>query len=176
MASKPKSIFLRGAENGAFMGLFLAVMFILMALSLDWPLLGPITTVMMIAVPFLVYMFLRRSYVKDLGLTKFSELWMEGIVIFACASLIMAVVMLVWMRYVEPRFLNRCLDMAIQVWDQTGNHDLVKMLEVVKENNALRDSDVAMETIWGGIFTGSILSMLVALLVQARKVKQKGEA
>ncbi|MCC8039260.1 MAG: DUF4199 domain-containing protein [Bacteroidales bacterium] len=176
MAPKPKSIFLRGAESGAFMGLFLAMMFILMALSLDWPLLGPITTVMMIAVPFLTYYFLRRSYVKDLGLTKFSELWMEGIVIFACASLIMAVAMLVWMRYVEPMFLNRCLDLAIQVWDQTGNQELVRMMEVVKENNALRDSDVAMETIWGGIFTGSILSMLVALLVQARKVKQKDEA
>lgn len=173
MAVERKSIFKRGAEQGAMMGLYLSVLFLCMVISLKAPLLGVIAMVMILGVPFVTYYFLRRSYVSDMGMTKFSELWTQGIIIFACGSLIMAAVSLIYTKFIEPNFIFNCMNSAIEILYESDPSTADMFQRILDQGKLPSAADFAMEYIWLGIFSGSIVSMLMALLVIARKVKDK---
>ena len=91
MGSKPKNIYARGADDGAWMGLYLVAIFGCLAASSVAPIASVPAVVLMLGVPFLTYYFLRRTHRAAYGLTQFSALWMQGIVMFACGALIFGV-------------------------------------------------------------------------------------
>ena len=72
----------RGAVYGVPFGLYLTALFFAISYTFDIPLLGPVSFLLMLGVPFMIYGFLRRSFVEDRGTTIYSSLWMEGIAIF----------------------------------------------------------------------------------------------
>lgn len=171
MTQQRKSIYRRGAENGLVMGVFLSVLFLAMANSLEIAWLGLLSMVMMLGVPFLTYGLLRRSYRSDLGLSKFSELWMEGIIIFAGGSVIMAVVALAYMRWIEPSFIATQVTTVAALYREAGETGIADMVDNAVARHALpTPAEVAVEFVWLGIFSGSMLSMLMTLLVKARRV------
>lgn len=174
MSQQRKSIYRRGAENGLVMGVFLSVLFLAMANSLEVAWLGLVSMVMVLSVPFLTYGLLRRSYRTDLGLSKFSELWMEGIVIFAGGSVIMAVVALAYMRWIEPSFIMTQVTAVADVYREAGETGIADMFDNAVAGHALpTPAEVAVELVWLGIFSGSMLSMLMTLLVKARRVDKR---
>lgn len=173
MTQQRKSIYRRGAENGIVMGVFLSVLFLAMANSLESAWLGMLSMVMMLGVPFLTYGLLRRSYRLDMGLSKFSELWMEGILIFAGGSVILAVVALAYMRWVEPTFITTQVTTLAALYRDAGETGVADMVDNAIARHALpTPAEVAVEFVWLGIFSGSMLSMLMTLLVKARRVEK----
>lgn len=174
MTQQRKSIYRRGAENGMVMGAFLSVLFLAMANSLEVAWLGLLSMLMMLGVPFLTYGLLRRSYCSDMGLSKFSELWMEGIIIFAGGSVIMAVVALAYMRWVDPSFITTQVTTVASFYRDAGETAIADMVDNAVAQHALpTPAEVAVEFVWLGIFSGSMLSMLMTLLVRARRVVKR---
>lgn len=171
MTQQHKSIYRRGAEHGVALGVYLSVMFVAMALSLEVAWLGLLAMTMALCVPLLTYKMLRRSYVADMGLTRFSELWMEGIITFAGGSVIMAVAALAYMKWVEPSFIADRVAEVAQFYRDAGQTQFADTLDAAIASHTLPTAaETAVEFVWLGVFSGSMLSMLMSLLVRARKV------
>ncbi len=167
----------RGADYGAWFGLYLTALFFATAYSMSQPPLGLLSLVLMSGVPAVIYIMLRRSYVSDLGKTLFSSLWMEGIMIFLCGGMIASFIAVMYMRWIEPNFLDHQVTMMIDLYNSTDwerGKEFAEMLQRARDQHLIpRPIELAVDMLWLIVFSGSILSMLMSLLVQARSVKPK---
>lgn len=168
------ALFRRGADDGFLLGLYFSALFFAMVYSMTVPLLSMAALALMAGVPVVIYKFLRRSYVADYGTTRFSALWMQGIVTFFCGSLILALVSFVFMRWIEPDYIESVMRQVVEVyggasWPQ-GREAADVLQHALDAGLVPRAIQVSMELLWTGVFTGSILSIVVSLIVQARRV------
>lgn len=162
----------RGADDGFIFGAMLCAMFFAGVYSFTVPLLGLVSFAIMLAVPFVIYRFLRRSYLADYGTTLLSSLWMQGIVTFACGCLISGLVAAVYLKWIDPDFMTERIREAIDFYRSSSwqsGEEMADVMERMIDANVM-PSAVAMvvEMIWLGIFSGSLLSLLMALLARAR--------
>lgn len=171
MTQQRKSIYRRGAESGMVMGVYLSVLFLAIAYASTSQWLGLMSLAMVVSVPLLTYRLLRQAYRADGGNLCFSELWMEGTVIFAGGSLIMAVVAFAFMRWVEPSFIVTQVASVAEIYRESGQAQVAEMVDRAVDQHLLPSpAEVAVEFVWFGVFSGSLLSMLMALLVRARRL------
>lgn len=168
-----KSIYRRGADDGFIFGLYLSLMFVIMAVSLtDGSLTASLTGIaMVLAVPVVIYFFLRKTYLADGCTGSFSALWLHGICIFFFGSLLLSLTAYVYMRLIHPAFIPEVLETARETYDSLGTddgHSMAHMIKQVQDNRLYpTPGAVALEIIWLAVFTGSLLSMLVSLIVRS---------
>ena len=173
---KAKSPFRRGADDGLLMGVLLVIVFFTGSQSFRYTLASDLTPILMLGgVPLLTYFLLRRSYIRDNGMTLFSSLWMQGIVTFFCGSLILAMFMYCFMRWIEPDFMRETVAHIAEFYDSMPDNPQGKEIALVfhtmlDENMFPSAISVAVESIWLGVFSGSLLSMLAAIAARARRV------
>lgn len=167
----------RGADDGFVFGLYLAATFLAMVLASRLPLLGLISLLMCAGVPVFIYIRLRRSFTADNGHTLLSSLWMQGIVTFACGSLIAGAVATAYLKWIEPDFIISKLREAIDFYAGSGWSRGEEVAETLRRmiDMHLVPSAVAIvvEFIWLSVFSGSLLSLLMALLARSRPVRNK---
>lgn len=173
----PPSPYRRGANDGFYFGLYLTVMFFAIVISVKVSVFSLLAFAMMLFVPFLIYRWLRRSYVEDKGRSQLSALWMQGIVIFACGSLIAGVVATIYLKWIDPDFIVNRLNEAIELykdsdWPQ-GREIATVMQEMIDYNFVPSAIAIIFEMIWLSIFSGSLLSLLMSLLARARRVERE---
>ncbi len=172
-----QSPYRRGAYFGSYFGVYLCVLFFAMAHSLSVPVLSVVSLLMMAGVPVAVYLMLRRSYVADYGKTIFSSLWMEGICIFFFGGLIATLVSVLYMQVINPGYIMSQVDMMIELYGSTEwerGQELADMLERARKQHLIPSPmDLAIDMLWLMVFSGSILSMLMSILVQARGFNKK---
>jgi hypothetical protein len=172
---KPRSPYKRGADWGALFGIYLSALFFASSYSFDYPICSVLAFVMMIGVPLFVAFVLRYSYVQDRGTTIFSSLWVEGIAIFFFGGLISSLVAFVYMRWLEPDFIADRLNAMIDVYSSAevpNGKDVVEVLQAVRDRELLpRPIEIIVDMLWLIVFTGSILSMIISMLVPLKKVK-----
>lgn len=173
-----KSLYRRGADNGLIFGIYLSVMSILLMLSVDTPNLSIPALVMIAGIPFLIFYFLRKLYKDEFGYTKFSSLWMLGILVFLFGSLICGVVTYIYLQFIQPDYIydmmNTALDLAKSNPPSPQNDQLVNILDkAIKEKMIPSPIELVIQMIWFSSFAGSILSIILAGIVKAFKVKQK---
>ncbi|MDE6642772.1 MAG: DUF4199 domain-containing protein [Muribaculaceae bacterium] len=167
-----RSIYRRGADNGLLLGLYFCIMFGFSIAGERVQAVGFVSTLMMLGVPFLVYRFLRKTYVEQHGLTQFSALWTQGIIAFAGGGLILAFVVFIYIRFIDPQIIVRQLDSLINVYTEADNQradDMITVLTNMRDMHlypSARDIVVQLELL--SIFSGSILSMLMSLLVRMK--------
>lgn len=168
------SVYRRGADDGFILGTYLSVWIILVCASLYNSITGLIGLVMAAGVPGLIFAMLRRSYVKDLGMSTFSFLWLQGIVTFVCGTLMMAVVAFIYMRFIHPDYVQELFLFVADRADELpseGNHAMAQQFRLMVEMKKCPSPIyVVLELMMSGIFTGSILSMLVTWLVRLKRV------
>lgn len=168
------ALFHRGADDGFIFGIYLTSLFFAMAYSQQIAIFSMAALALMLGVPFITYFFLRRAYIAELGTTRFSALWMQGIVMFFCGSLIMALASYVFMRWIEPEFIITQLESLIAAYRDIDLADSAEMADVMQKalDRGMVPSaiQVSMQLIWTGVFTGSILSIIVSLIVPWRKI------
>lgn len=161
----------RGADFGVYFGLYLTALFFASAFSISAPLLSFLSLVLIAGVPFVIYFMLRTSYRKDYCKTLFSSLWMEGIAIFFFGGLIASFVSVVYMRWINPDFINTQVDTLIDLYrsiDWDRGHEMADIFQRAREQHLLPSAiQITVDMLWLIVFSGSILSMLMALLVQA---------
>ncbi|MDE6528469.1 MAG: DUF4199 domain-containing protein [Muribaculaceae bacterium] len=172
---KIKNIYARGADDGFWLGLYFSVLFGLAVASLQVPVLNIFAGTMALGVPFLTYFFLRRTHVAAHGMTVFSALWMQGITMFACGSLIFGTLSFVYLRWIDPGFLARVLQAGVDYYSASpaeSSQMLASEFQMLLDSKMMPSAlNVAFGWMWLGMFSGSVLSMLVAALVKLKKVK-----
>lgn len=176
MEIKPKSVFRRGAEDGIWFGLYLSVLFFLSAIAINYPLLGHIATFMALAVPVYTFMTLRRGFIENGYFYTFSEVWTHGLTLFLCGSLIMALTMVVYMTWINPSFIFDQCQLAITAYKQIGGemgNQVADTLETAMKQHLLPSPiSLAGNLISLGVFSGSILSMILAPFIRLARPKQ----
>lgn len=175
MKERPKSVYRRGADDGIVLGVYFCVLFATVVISEKNEAMSLLTCLLMFGVLPLLFFFLWRSYRNDNYTTTYSALWMEGIVGFAGGGLILATGVYCYIRFLDPLFLQRQFDMMIDVYGNVDNprtREMVDILRTMKEYNIYpRPRDILVQLILMTVFTGSLASMLTALLVKLRGAK-----
>lgn len=171
---RPKTIYARGADNGLWLGLCFLGIFAASAMSLTVAWLNIVAVALALYVPYLTYRFLRRTYVDAHGMATFSSLWMQGIVAFACGALIMGTGTYVYMRFIEPGFTVRVINSAIAAYDaapmESAGEIADELRRIIDRRLVPRPQDIVLIWMWGAVFSGSLLSMLMAGLTRLRRV------
>lgn len=176
---KPKSIYARGADDGLWLGIIFIAIFALAAASLTVQWVNVLVILLAVSVPFYVYSRLRSTYLAAHGLTTFSALWMQGIMMFAAASLLLGLASFVYMRFVRPDFIVDVIRFGAEFYgslNDESSQELAREFNSIIENNLVpAPRDVVLMWMWGAVFSGSILSMIDATLVRMRRVPSSPE-
>ncbi|MBR5332423.1 MAG: DUF4199 domain-containing protein [Muribaculaceae bacterium] len=182
MEIKPKSIFRRGAEDGAKFGIYLSVLFIFVAYSLNVPLLGYLSTFMALGVPVYAYITLSKGYRENGCFYTFAEMWTYGIVLFACGALIMAMTIVVYTSWINPEFIYEQCQIAIEAYKSLNNPmatEIVSTLEKVMEQNLLPSpTQLAGNLFSFSVFSGSILTIIITPIIRYfnNRMKRNGNS
>lgn len=168
--NRAPGVFRRGADDGWRMGLLMSAIFLAAAYSAQVPLLGLLSLLLMIAVPVVAYLWLRRDWLKWPRMRFFSAAWMQGICLFFFGSLILALVMFVFMKYIQPDFIDDSVHMAIDAYRTLGSPEALQMADLLQQmtDKHLLPSAISLSVsmIWSVTFTGSILSMVLTFIIK----------
>jgi len=177
MADGQKSLYKRGADDGFYFGIYLVVLFFATAYSMILPFAGLLSLLMMLAVPVIIYRFLYKAFANSVRRLTFSELWLQGIVTFFCGGLIAGLVALIYMRWVNPAFITQQAQTAIELWKSAGvqqaNEMADLMTKAIEQKLLPTPIQVVMEMLWLQVFSGSILSIVLSLIIRSIKMKSK---
>lgn len=172
MIDKPRSVYLRGAEDGLVLGPLMALAVVLIGLTTYVPWVFLPACAVLIAVPVAVYVMLRRSYAEDHGTSTISALWLHGICAFFFGGLIMAVVAYVCMRWLKPGFIADQFRSVIEIYGSAPHPEARELAETLQKAVAARalptPIEIALELLYAAVFTGSVLSVLMAMAVRHR--------
>lgn len=177
MNDTPRSVYRLGAEDGLLMAPMLILVALLFGASTYYTWLGLPAMVAAIGVPALAYWLLARTYARQPELSTFSALWLQGICTFFFGSLIMAVVVYLAMRFMCPTFIVDQFNTVIAVYsqiDEPAADTLVSVLQrALNEHQLPTPMDVTLELVYIIVFTGSILSMFLSLIIRRRGRNQR---
>ena len=167
---KVKNIYARGADDGLWTGLYVTAIFALTVFSQSHPAAALPVMALMFGMPFLTYRFLLRTHTAAHGMSVFSALWMQGITMFACASLISGCAAYCYLRWVNPRYILDVLTVVADVYAESPQESAQALAEecamIVRNGAVPPASSVVMSLMWMVMFSGSVLSMVCAMFVR----------
>lgn len=170
------SPFRRGAEDGVLFGVYLGALSVCMLAGLRVSVLEVLFLILAVGVPFYCFRRQRRSYVSAGGSLAVAPLWMQGIVMFFCGSIIMALVTMIYLQWVDPDYLAYLKAMVTEsvaldpgAFAASG----IKPADIDNLFAIITPAKFAVEMLWLSIFTGSILSLLTAVIVPLKRIPQK---
>lgn len=171
-----KSPYRQGADDGFLLGIYLSAMSLCMVNSTRIPLLALMALGMFVAVPAIVYTFMRR-YDRRLGRASgFAVNWMHGVMIFVCAALVSGAVMTVYMRWIDPGFIPSQMEILAGMEGRFPGSafDQSAMLarQMVEANFMPSAISISVELIFLEIFSGSCLAMLLSGILALMRPKR----
>ena len=174
-----KSVYRQGAEYGAWFGVYLTVMALAIMYGFTHTILMLAAMAMMVAVPAVVYPMLRRYRSQMRGYAPFASLWMLGLMIFICGSLICGAVTYVWMQYVMPTFIYDQVMAAIDVYKAVPGEsaaEMARIMETIVERHALPSAmEVVVQMVMLTTFLGSLVSMVLAFILGMRRIPPRND-
>lgn len=174
-----KSVYRQGAEYGAWFGVYLTVMALAIMYGFTHTILMLVAMAMMVAVPAVVYPMLRRYRSQMRGYAPFASLWMLGLMIFICGSLICGAVTYVWIQYVMPTFIYDQVMAAIDVYKAVPGDsaaEMVRIMETIVERHALPSAmEVVVQMVMLTTFLGSLVSMVLAFILGMRRIPPRND-
>lgn len=169
---KAASVYKRGADQGWKLGLYLTAMFLCSAYSLQIPFAGLVSLAMLVVLPLPVYRVLARDYRRYPSMRFFSAVWMHGIALFFFGSLIMALAVYVFLRFVQPGFVLENVRRAIVLYRELGVQmpeaaAMADNLQTMVDKHLLPSAiSLAFTTIWTVTFGGSMLTLVLTPVVR----------
>lgn len=167
---KPKSAYRRGADDGVYLGVVLTALYFSTAYSFMISALGLLSLLLLVAVPALIFVLLRRAYISESGATAFSALWMHGIMAFLCGAAISSTIAVVHMQWLEPDLLLKQMQTLIDTYNSTDwpqAKEIAHTLQLAIDNHMLPTPiNMAIDMLWLIVFTGSMLSMVISYIVK----------
>lgn len=164
----PYDVFGRASRIGPVAGVYFTALFLSAAYAGMHPLLSLVALAMILAVPWLLYLRLSQG-VGDRGPLRTSPLWTEGVYTFLFGGLVMALLVYLWLKYVDPDYLQNQLRLAAELLrenPEAAGPELRQNIEAVLEQGTMPGAiQMAMSLFWTVTFTGAVLSLLVAYIV-----------
>lgn len=177
MDAEQTSVYQRGARDGLVVGGLMLAMFVCQAVSLRMPWLGLVSNALMLAVPVAAYILMRRDFKQYPAHRQFATVWMHGIMIFICGSLIMAAGSYAYCRLINPDFipdLFRTTGHALMAMPDPSLADMGRQFEqMIEQRLTPTPIQMAFSLLWFGSFSGSMLSLLLAAIIRFFNNKTK---
>ncbi|MCM1450473.1 MAG: DUF4199 domain-containing protein [Clostridiales bacterium] len=168
--TKHKTFVSIAADYGPLLGLCFVITFFAALYSLQFPALSFLVIASIVAVPVTVWIMMRRTWRKSLCTMPYATLWTQGIVAFACGAIFLAVSAFVFFKWVDPDLFLRVLQAQEERWTaQSTEQSLAnaRALHAMIEGGAVpRAGQLVVQLVCLTIFSGSMLSMLVAFIVR----------
>lgn len=137
------------------------------------PLLSILSIVCYIAVPALAFVMLRRGFAEDNCRSTFSSLWLQGICTFFFGGLLMAVIVFAALRWIWPGYISDQMNLLLEILSQSSDPAAAEWIDVIERlkstGNLPTPIQIVLELIYMVVFTGSLLSMLLSMVVRARR-------
>ncbi|MDE6287961.1 MAG: DUF4199 domain-containing protein [Muribaculaceae bacterium] len=168
-----KSVYRLGAENGLVMGPLMTAVAVLVAATAYLPWLGLPSLALILAVPAVTYVMLWHGYKESGYKASFSALWLQGICASFFGGLIMGALVFIALRWVWPGFIADQMRLLAEILSSSTDSDTVSMATAVnkslEQGNLPAPIDIVLELIYVAVFTGSLLSMLLSLIIRSRR-------
>lgn len=170
MERSPKPLFRRGAESGIIMGVYFILLCGVMVSSDNNALLSLLSLLLIAGTPFLAYRLMRRSFVALHGMTTYSALWLEGILMFIGGSILLALAAYIFFRFLSPTFIaDRLVEVAAYYNGSSSQsmREIGGVIDQMIETHSLpRPIDMAFALAWLGAASGSLVSLLLAAIAR----------
>lgn len=169
------SVYRIGAEDGLKMGPLMILCLFLCGLTTYqvWAFVPALAS--LLAPPVALYLMMNRTRQRYGMQCTFSALWLEGICTFFFGSLLMALFCYVALRFIWPGFIAHQVDAIVSTYstiDSAQARDIASTMDKARKSGLIPSPiDIALELVYIGVFSGSVLSMIFALIV--RKVNSK---
>ncbi|MCC8117591.1 MAG: DUF4199 domain-containing protein [Bacteroidales bacterium] len=167
---QPRSIYHLGASDGLVVGVYMSIMYVLQVTGFNNGMLMLLSQAMLLGLPVVAFVLLRRAYVASRCTSRLSAIWMHGIVIFLCGSLLMGLVAYVYMRVINPDFIVNLFDQVAQIYlgmeQPEMKHIGVTLERLISEKLLPSPISFAFTLIWLGGFLGAIISLIIACILR----------
>lgn len=173
-----KNVYRQGAEDGMSFGVLLTMISLAFIYSGASSVISVLAVVLLLLPPVALYWFQHRYATKVDKNADISALWMLGLMISLCGSLICGAVTYAWLQYVEPTFIYDQVQGAINVWKQvpemSGDPMLSDMQHAIDGGLLPSPIEFVMNMILLTTFLGSLQSLLLGVVVRfLTKTKDK---
>lgn len=172
-----KSVYEIGANDGWKIGLYLTAVFLLQAIGMGQPALLVLGNLLMLGIPFFAYWLLRRAFIATGGMSTFSGIWLHGIIVFLCGSLIMAAAAYAYLRFVNPDFIVNQIHLISSTYRQLGTPEaeaFANQFERIIEYHLVPTAiQMSFSLVWFCSFFGSMLSLILAIIVKHVPIRNK---
>lgn len=169
------AMYKRSAEHGVVLGVYMTAIFLAMTAGVTNHAFSLLVLVLMAGAPLVVYRWLRQVYCREEGQTDFSALWMEGIATFFFGGVLSSFFAFVYMQAIDPAFIENMMRLSIDTYRQNpweGGDVIADGLQTAIDNHMVPSAiSLVADGMWLIVFSGSMLSMILALLVRIRPVK-----
>ena len=171
--NQQKSLFKQAAECGLPFGVYLSVMASGFIFSDKHVAISAFALAMVLATPFVVYRWQKQRYSGCEGKASFSDLWMMGILIFLCGSIIACGVSYAVMECFRPHYFFEQAQHIISQYEANpeafgqGMQQVTDTLRMVIDKQAApRCIELALTGFWTCSFAGSLLSAVLAAIIK----------
>lgn len=162
-----RSVYSVAATDGVWVGLLMGACAACMIMASANILLAWISMVLFIVTPFVVWRMLREGWVTAAVPATFSAVWLHGICIFLFGGLLMALTMYLTLRFVTPQWIETQTLLAAErlMADPQTVAQGRSLVRIVETGQLPSPIYTAVSSIWLVSFTGSLLSMMFALIL-----------
>ncbi len=170
MENANNNVYALGARQGLWAGAYFTAIFLLQTVGSGSILAMLIGNLMVLAVPFVLFGLLRRHYRDTECSASFSEVWMHGIMIFLCGSLILALLTFVYFKFIDPGFIYRETAKLIDMYNSLDSGMAAGMADTLSDalhSHSLPSAiQCSISFMWFGCFSGLMLSLIETALVR----------
>ena len=173
MKTERKSLLVYGMEGGVWLGLYLIARFFCGVAGGYSPLFNTIAVVLFIITPVVLYRIMLQYHKHNGYVSGFSLLWMMGIMLFFFASLISCIPEYIFYQYISPDYIANATSQSIKLIEEMGvietQGTVDELRQMLEDNALLTPMQMVMSSMWGNVFFGSLLSIVVAPFVLRNK-------
>lgn len=165
-----KSIYKYASEAGLPAGLYLTIMSACILLSIKIQALPMLLLPLALGFPFLLWSLMKKIVKSEPAYNKFASIWLGGIYTVIFGTLICLFFSAVYVTFFEPNFVWLYVNNAITAVETSPmSADYAQTIALMREamNARLLPSSYEFLTTmaWFTCFTGSIISLFLALLL-----------
>lgn len=177
---KRKSIYKYASEAGLPAGLYLTVMSACVLMSIKMPGLPVLLLPLAIGFPFLLWGLMKKIVKSEPSFQKFSSIWLGGIYTVIFGSLICLFLSALYIVFIEAGFVTSYVNNALATLEASEYaseyaSSITLMHEAVDAHILPSGLEFVTTMAWFTCFTGSILSLLIAVVMTktGKKVTDK---
>lgn len=151
-------------------GLYLTLMSACILLSIKIPALPMLLIPLALGFPVVLWSLMRKISKEEPSYNKFSSLWLGGIYTVIFGTLISTFLSGLYVTFFEPDFVNIYINNALEAIEATPMADQYEasihlMHEAIDAHILPSGLEFLTSMAWFTCFTGSILSLVIALLM-----------